>query len=272
MELTHTSTEKIIYTKDNQQVAIKVCPPSDVPSFFVFALYKSGSIMQDKIFEDICSYLKIPTLSIAKSAFHVGIEEGSFDEEVCNLFVDTGYCFYGFRYLPSYLKNFELERFKKILLIRDPRDILVSHYFSMGKSHVIPTGQIGDRLLKQREQVLKVEIDEYVIQQAPVFRNLFRQYTRIEDNQFKLFRYEDVVFDKNKWIEDILEFLELEIEGNKIREIADKHNIFPKEENIFSHIRKVTPGDYKEKLKPATIEIINEIFKEILMKYDYNLN
>jgi hypothetical protein len=142
----------------------------------------------------------------------------------------------------------------------------------MGKSHVIPTGQIGDRLLKQREQVLKVEIDEYVIQQAPVFRNLFHKYTRIKDNNFKLFRYEDVVFNKSQWIKDILNFLELELEGNKIREIAEKHDIFPKEENIFSHIRKVTPGDYKEKLKPATIEIINEIFKEILIKYGYDLN
>jgi hypothetical protein len=243
-----------------------------VPSFFVFALYKSGSVMQDKIFEDICFYLKIPTISIAKSAFHVGIEEGSFDEDICNLFVHTGYCFYGFRQFPSYLKNFDLGQFKKILLIRDPRDILVSHYFSMGKSHVIPIGKIGDQLLKRREQVLKVEIDEYVIQQAPTFRNLFRQYTRIEDNHFKLFRYEDVVFDKNRWIKDILDFLELEIEDEKIREIADKQNIFPKEENICSHIRKVTPGDYKEKLKPATIEIINEDFKDILIKYGYDLN
>ena len=31
-------------------------------------------------------------------------------------------------------------------------------------------------------------------------------------------------------------------------------------ENVYNHKRKVTPGDHREKLKPATIAELNEIF------------
>jgi hypothetical protein len=99
--------EKIIYNQDNQQVKIVITPPAKVDSFFVFALHKSGSVMQDKIIEDICHHLEIPAISIAKTSFAQGIEEGSFNADICELFAKVGYCYYGFRYLPQYLNNFD---------------------------------------------------------------------------------------------------------------------------------------------------------------------
>lgn len=264
--------EKVIHTKDNHKISLEVSLPAAIPSFFVFALHKSGSVMQDKILEDICSHLQIPLISIAKSAFEQGVEEGDFDEAICDIFTSFGYGFYGFRYLPAYLNNFDLSNFKKILLIRDPRDILVSHYFSMKKSHAIPKGQIGEKLLENREKIQAMDINEYVLEKAPIFHKIITKYSRIEDNSFKLFRYEDVVFNKQQWILDILAFLDLELEDNKIEEIVNRHNIFPSTENPSSHIRRVTPGDYKEKLKTSTIDRLNNCFQDILVKYQYSMN
>ncbi|NEP26202.1 sulfotransferase domain-containing protein [Moorena sp. SIO3I6] len=261
--------EKIIYTRDNQKVYLDVPPPGAIPSFFVFALHKSGSVMQDKIIEDIGFTLNIPLISVAKTSFNQGVEESAFGKEICDLFVKTGYGFYGSRYLPAYLNDFDLSGFKKILLIRDPRDIVVSHYFSMKNSHVIPPGKVGDVLWKNRQRLQDIDIDEYAIQQAPIFRNIIQRYSKIEDQLFKLFRYEDIVFHKRQWVGDIIDFLELELEDNKIEKIAKKHDIFPTKENPALHIRKVTPGDYKEKLQPATIDKLNESFKPILIKYGY---
>lgn len=262
--------EKILHTKDNREVYIEVPPAGNIHSFFVFALPKSGSVLQDKIFEDICSELGIPLVSVAKSAFSQGVEESNFNEEICNLFVERGYGFYGFRRFPSYLNNFSLRKFKKILLVRDPRDILVSHYFSMKNSHVIPQGEMGNKLLEHRQAIQDMNINEYVLNKAESFLRIFQSYINIEDDLLKVFRYEDIVFDKSNWMQNILNFLDLDLPTAKIELIAKNHDIFPEKETPDSHIRKVTPGDYKAKLDPKTISILNEVFREVLNRYGYD--
>jgi hypothetical protein len=263
--------QRVIYTRDQQEVKLEISSPANVASFFVFAIPKSGSVLQDEVLEDVCRYFEIPAISIAKTAFREGIEEGKFGEEICELFVKKGYCYYGFRYFPPYLNNFDIKHFKKILLVRDPRDILVSHYFSMKKSHPLPQGRMGDQLSQLRQKLSEVDIDSYVLENAERFASIFRAYARIEDENLKLFRYEDIIFAKRQWISDVLAFLDLKMEEAHIAEIARKHDIFPDQENIDSHIRKVTPGDYKEKLKPSTIETLNELLEDILLKYRYEL-
>ena len=263
--------QQIIFTKDKQEVYLEIEPPSSLPSFFVFALHKSGSVMQDKIFEEICNHLQIPLISVAKTAFNQGVDENNFDEDICNLFAKSGYGFYGFRFMPDYLKNFNLGDVQKILLIRDPRDILVSFYFAMKKSHLVPEGKAGEYIKGERVKLETTDINEYVLEQAPIFKERFLGYEKIEDSNFKLFRYEDIIFNKKQWIKDILDFLSLEIDKEMIENIAKKHDIFPSQENINSHIRKVTPGDYLEKLNGSTINKLNDIFKEILIKYDYSV-
>ncbi len=264
--------EKILYTKDNQEVVIEIGNPANITSFFVFALPKSGSILQDKIFEDICHELYIPLISVSKSAFNQGVEERNFQEDISEIFVNQGYGFYGFRYFPPYLNKLDLTNLKKVLLVRDPRDMLVSHYFSMKKSHGIPQGKIGEKLLEQRRILQKTDINQYVLDKSKYFFNLFRSYNTIEDDLLKVFRYEDIVFNKSQWIQNILEFLQLDLPENKIQSIAKKHDIFPSVENKDSHIRKVTPGDYKNKLTNSTIQTLNQKFKKILLKYDYKVD
>ena len=40
----------------------------------------------------------------------------------------------------------------------------------------------------------------------------------------------------------------------------------------MAHIRKVTPGDHKDKLNLNTIKLLNEVFEDILVKYNYDLS
>lgn len=260
---------KTFYTRNEREVSIDIPNPSNFPSFFVFALHKSGSVLQNNIFSDLCTELDLPVVNLSRALFQQGIEENSLEPDICSLFAPVGYCFLGFRTLPSYFRNCDLSPFKKSLLIRDPRDIVVSHYFSVKKSHGIPPGKVGEKLLEKRNKLQEMEIDEYVLEQAPIFQKRIKEYDFLKDSHFKLFRYEDVVFNKRQWILDILNFLELSLEESVIDKIAKKHDIFPQTENPDSHIRKVTPGDYKSKLKPSTIEALNECFKSILLDYGY---
>ncbi|MBR8827150.1 MAG: sulfotransferase domain-containing protein [Gomphosphaeria aponina SAG 52.96 = DSM 107014] len=264
--------KKIIYTQNNQQVYLEVPPPANMPSFFVFALHKSGSVMQDNVFEELCANLKIPMISVAKTSFNQGVEESAFDKRICEIFTQVGYCFYGSRYLPPYLKELDLSGFKKFLLMRDPRDILVSHYFSLKKSHAIPQGDVGDKLLAKRRQLQEITIDDFALEEAPKLGWRIKNYAKIADENLKVFRYEDVVFDKVQWIKEILAFLGLNLELSKIQEIAKRHDVFPETENPAAHIRKVTPGDYQAKLKPSTIVKLNECLEDVLVKYNYEIS
>lgn len=261
--------ERTFLSKTGETVLMKLEPPAKIPSFFVFALHKSGSTMLDKILEQICSFQSIPLASVSKSAFKQGVIEDSLTDDVRQLFLETGYGFYGFRNIPSYLKGFDFSPFKKIWLIRDPRDIVVSHYFSMKKSHAIPPGSQGKNLLELREKLSSIDIDDYVIQAAPTFKTIFNSYKVIEDDKLKLFRYEDIIFNKSQWIKDIVDFLQLNLEDSQINEIAARHDVFPNSENISLHVRQVSPGDHKRKLMRQTIDKLNDIFKEILEKYEY---
>ncbi|MDJ0728372.1 MAG: sulfotransferase domain-containing protein [Crocosphaera sp.] len=260
--------------KSQQNLVLNLPSPSDYPAFFVFSLHKTGSVLLNQIIIDISNYLGIPIIDIPSSAFSQGISSDQWinETQLCKNIQD-GYCYIGFRAMPLFMKDLTLLKLrKKILLVRDPRDILVSHFFSVASSHILPKyGNAREMLLSSRQEALRLTIDEYVIDKASIFLRNWNNYHRyLTFNQdLKLFRYEDVIFNKEQWIIDILSFLELNIPEKNIKTLASKYDIIPTKEDPNSHIRKVAPGDHKEKLKTTTIEILNNLFSEILTQYNY---
>lgn len=263
--------KKTFYTTDGKELSIEVPEPGGYPSFYVFSIWKAGSTMLDGIIKDICFYLHIPIIDVSPQAFMQGIDDNRLTPDICQVFVKTGYCYTGFRCLPSYLRDFDFQNGKKILLVRDPRDCVVSHYFSTKYSHEITRGDLGKNQMLLRQLLFETGIDTHAGQISNRFKNAFDSYNLIQDDNLRIFRYEDIVFSKKQLLRDIVDFLELDLSEGLISEIAGKYDIFPESEDVNSHVRKVTPGDYKEKLKLDTIRKLNECFKDILLKYQYHI-
>jgi len=80
-----------------------------------------------------------------------------------------------------------------------------------------------------------------------------------------------VFFDKETFLAEIFEHFGLSVGGNIIRNVARAHDIRPEQEDETQHIRKGTPGDHREKLKPQTIETLNDMFREVGGFYGYGL-
>ncbi|MEA5533087.1 sulfotransferase domain-containing protein [Crocosphaera sp. XPORK-15E] len=266
---------KVEISLESQQIlTLDLLSPSPYPAFFIFSLHKAGSVLLNQIIIDITNYLGIPRVDIAGSAFSEGItlEQWVNDNELSKIIQD-GYCYSGFRVIPPFMKdNLILKRSKKILLVRDPRDLVVSRFFSIAYSHTIPEkGLRQSMMLSARQKALEMTIDEYVVKEASFFLKNWNDYHNYLDfNQdLQIFRYEDVIFNKEKWIIDMLEFLNFNIPQETIKQIASKYDIRPTEENPDNHIRKVTPGDHKDKLKSSTIETLNNLFGDILKRYQY---
>jgi hypothetical protein len=171
--------------------------------------------------------------------------------------------------------------FTSIAMVRDPRDALVSMYYSFLGSHRAPRGMSS----RQREDLAKVQahmrantpIDQYVLEKAPKYLNSLNAITSFtdQDKASKVIRYEDYILNKPNLCDLILSFLqhninlELTISPSQLLSIATKYNIIPNQEDSSKHIRKALPGDHLVKLNSHTIYELNVIFKNFLAAYDY---
>lgn len=269
--------EKIsIKTNGGLSAEIAVPPPAlNRDSVFVFALHKSGSVLLDNIVQDLCAVAKVPVISIDLFCFNSGLPvEQVTAESVEALLNSPGYCFAGFRGVHGFLDRVDLSRRRKVVLVRDPRDILTSFYFSMAKSHAIPQdGEMRDRLLASREQANVTSIDAYVFssQVGHIARN-YRRFIALEGETTKVYRYEDVIFDKANWVKSIAQWLSLDVGEADAERIARKHDIRPADENPDRHIRQVAPGNYKKHLAPETVRRLNEQYADVMAHFNYSID
>lgn len=158
-----------------------------------------------------------------------------------------------------------LDQFKIILMLRDPRDVLTSLYFSHAYSHAIPLLN-QEELLALREKALSMTIDEYVMENIPKYVKIYQEYCQnlLGKPNVLFITYEKMVTDFDAWLDSIIEFLELQVSREIISQIKKEADFTVKEENVYAHKRQVLPGEHQRKLKPETIEILNANFSEII--------
>lgn len=177
----------------------------------------------------------------------------------------------GFIYGPlrNYIAVDKIENYPVVLILRDPRDVLTSQFFSIKNSHPLLTPE----LIKRRQFAKNATIDEHVLSQADRFVNTYNDYLdNIYGKENVLFiKYEDMILNFRLVLTKINTHCDLQLTEEQIN-LLDKSDSFKsKAENQKQHIRKISSGDYKEKLKPETIELLNKKFELILKRLNYSL-
>lgn len=243
--------------------------PGDFASFFLFAMHKSGSTLMYSMMKAALPEAGVPIIDLPLTAFSSGLP-GNQLLNPRELIMDRGYCYLGFRNFPKYLRKFDITRNKKILLVRDPRDMLVSFYFSMASSHNIPkVGVVRDDMLNRRSAAQESALDDYCLEKVPKFKMEFAGYEHLKGSEIRVIKYEDVVFHKLEWLTDMMSYLSLSVDPEKLKAIADKHDIRPDAERPDHHIRQVVPGNFRKHLRPETIARLNEEFSAEMQEYGY---
>ncbi len=262
-------------------VEFELPPPS--PGFsqaiFVLGVRKSGSTLLNSLTRAMAQQFGMPYIDVAGGMFQRDLKAAQWmdDPAVLRLF-RPGYMHGGFRTAhlhfmtsPVYLAA------RKILLVRDPRDALVSQYFSVLRTHALPavnhgTGGATEHLLVQRAKAAQQSIDDYVLQNARAFHLTMQQYVSLlQDEQLTLFRYEDVILDKEPWLRRMLAIAELPAERPFIDGVIQQFDVMPESEDPSRFVRKVVPGDHLVKLRPSTIESLNRVFEDIADAFGYRL-
>lgn len=167
-----------------------------------------------------------------------------------------------------------IENYRTVIMVRDPRDMLVSAYYSYSKSHAPPKSKSKAAEFQQlREKLSKMSVDEYVIDMCQNTKWRLGQYLNLQDStpSVCILRYEDMIADFSTWLEKLLEHCEWQIskqlKDQLLKEAEQSKRL--KKEDHSSHRRQVTPGDHKRKLQDNTITYLNEYFEEALSELGY---
>jgi len=242
-----------------------------------FSVNKSATQYIKSILRKSATVNGMSPVSINDYAFHSTMPilnrlSGEEVEKYAHIFKPKGYVYTVFSALVG-IEN--LEAYKILLVVRDPRDVLVSDYFSKVFSHSLPSLESDKRSdFEQRRQQAQAEtIDEYVLRSSEKLYNIYANYVQHllkKNTHVYVCRYEEMISDFEAWLVGLLNYAELEIAPElKQQFIAEHEAKTPRKEDPNQHIRKGKAGDYKIKLQAETVDNLNIKFKEVLYYFDY---
>jgi hypothetical protein len=145
-----------------------------------------------------------------------------------------------------------LDRYNSVMVLRDPRDVLVSLYYAQVFSHGPPPDpKKKEEYLKKSRRARQVGIDQTVLEWADNMVRIYNVYVDAKKRYgIPLLSYADMVTKFNRFLHKFLNICDLaEFYSKMLR--FNKFNA-PKE-NVYAHKRQVKPNDHTRKLKKATI-------------------
>ncbi len=258
------------YFKDEYLLlhGLKPQPDSKQQSILFFTVHKSASTFIKNTVMELLAHENLTVINFS-GYLSKNAQEKTYNNfgKMGKLLKPKGYFYGAFR---SYYQFPEMERFKILLVLRDPRDVLNSYYFSTLYNHPIGRKEV----LEEREQFANMDIDTFVLQKAPEFKKKYSDFCKhlLHRPNVVLLQYEDMISNFTPWLNKLSDFLEIKSNDEVKKNIITKTSFKVKKEDKNSFIRSIKANDYKDKLKPETITKLNEIFKEELLQLGYDIN
>ena len=262
---------------DRGAVAFQVAEGGTEPACFALGVRKSGSTMLHRIVNLLARRNGVNSVDIAGSFFRAGFRASDWAQADLAAVVAPGNVYVDFRNFPAPLeKNEEFRRARKVFMFRDPRDPLVSQYFSDAYSHSLPSreteqgARAAEAFEQKRAEALATPIDAYVLKHARAFDNTLMAYAAtLSDPTCLPLRYEEYVFQKRRLIHKILKHFGWSCPPAQVDAILAQVDEVPEAEDQKRFIRRVIPGDHRNKLQPETIRRLNNQLRESMYHFDY---
>lgn len=247
-------------------------------SVIFFTTHKCASSFMNKFFMMVSNDSTYSVVDYASSIWALGdsLDVGATYEPFLEQNYDRLYFQTGEIYTPQrHPIDFPgIEKFKHVFFLRDPRDVLVSAFYSFSFSHALPQNTVAkDTFLKEREKMQMGTIDDYVKDAATEWiLPLYKKYQSLrEDGGSSIFLSYDL-FNSNlpAFIKELSHFLDFVPSEKKVREIVRANEIGRStKENISKHRRSGKSGQFREKLSTDTVKYLNELLEDVLTYWEF---
>jgi len=253
-------------------------------SVVAFTTHKAGSMVLHRVLRDVCELNRIHYYSPNTSKPEMPFER-----------IFAGYDFMArkdgcFGPIRFFIPSEALDQIPIILHLRDPRDVVVSMFYSYCYMHA---GEI-ERHTGYRRAVAEAGIDRFVLDMVSkrfydyrgdygigsrykkhvgTVLDRYQRYLEelVERPNTILTSYEEMVLAFPSWLKKILAAFDLAKEEETGEVVTARHanSVAAEKEDVWAHKRKVTPGDHREKLKAETIRQLDRVFGPILRRLGY---
>jgi hypothetical protein len=269
-----TVAVNILLKNERSLVKARLAARSDHRSIIHFTVRKAASQFVSRVIAACARQNNIIPINLEAYTFngtfpYVGYMNAEEFSKYSYIFRDRGFCYAPFTRVIWHIPN--MNEFYKVVVLRDPRDLLTSDYYSAAFSHVVPGNPTFlDPFNKMREWAKSVTVDEFALGQKDSVLSEWHEYIRFvkQFSRVHVSKYEDVMLDFPRWLDQVLAFCELTIDG-RLRDKLIADAAPPKKEDPYSKRRKALPGDYRNKLQPKTIDALNATFRDVLAQFGY---
>ena len=161
---------------------------------------------------------------------------------------------------------------------RDPRDIVVSWYFSAARSH--PT-RSNSSLQQTRDQLVALGEEEgliFTIRRLKYYGlfDALRSWVDADQEGVLLVRYEDLIgVDADRWWEQLLEHCDVPLGPGERRALLARYSFQklsgrePGDEDPASKLRKGIAGDWRNHFTPTVREVFADITSDLATRIGY---
>jgi hypothetical protein len=257
-------------------------PPRNI---IAYTTHKAGSMVLHRVLKDICELNRIRYYSPNDRRAMLPLDRIFAGHD---FIAKKRGCFGPIRF---FIPTKALNEASVILHLRDPRDVLVSMFYSYCYMHA---GEI-EAQTGYRKEVADAGIDRFVLDMVSerfydyrgdygigsrykkdvgtVLDRYERYLTELLNRpNTMVVSYEEMVLSFPAWLKKITRAFELVDPEETRAVVAARHanSVAAGEEDVWSHKRKVTPGDHREKLQSETIRRLDQVLAPVLDKLGYS--
>lgn len=249
----------------------------DHPSILHFSVNKAATQYTKRIMLRCAQENKLQTVQLSAYAWrhdfpYLFTQTGEENQPYIHVFQPKGYAYTVFGGFVEGIPN--IAQYQTVIMVRDPRDVLVSGYYSYAHSHKLPpSAEKAEEFLAFRAHVQEMSVDEYALEIGENLKERLQKYVNFcqMNSNVCVLKYEDMIADFPNWLDALLAYCQLQISVSLRTTLINEANQTKqkKKEDVSQHRRQVTPGDHLRKLKPETVSHLNILFADILQQFRY---
>jgi hypothetical protein len=172
------------------------------------------------------------------------------------------------------------ETYRTFFILRDPRDCVVSWYFSMRYSHNPEFGIVQELRAELQEIDDDVKGIKHMIRRTAEFGFFDAQRSWVRapaSDSVKILLYEDFAQDNMRFLRDLLGFLEVRVNEADFAQLAERHSFRQRaggrsagESDAHSHYRKGVSGDWVNYFDADLVSYFESVAGDIVAELGYS--